>query len=86
MSSNRHAANLRNATSEIGGGENRLRKTSGLKAIGGARSLGNLPASNYGVSSDFPDVLPITEIELRALEILLGSDLKALLAGKLSNP
>jgi hypothetical protein len=37
--------------------------------------------SDYSVATDLPESLPITEIELRAVEILLGSDLKELLAG-----
>jgi hypothetical protein len=36
---------------------------------------------DYSVSIDLPENLPITEIELRALEILLGDDLKRLLEG-----
>jgi hypothetical protein len=39
------------------------------------------PLSDYSVATDLPESLPITEIELRAVEILLGSDLKELLAG-----
>jgi hypothetical protein len=86
MSSNRHAVNLRKVTSHIGGDENHLRKAGGLKPIGGGGSLRNPTAFNYGVSNDLPYALLIAEIELRALEILLGSDLKELLAGKPSNP
>lgn len=36
--------------------------------------------AKYSVAIDLPETLPITEIELRALEILLGTDLKELLA------
>ena len=37
-------------------------------------------ATDYSVAIDLSETLPITEIELRALEILLGTDLKELLA------
>jgi hypothetical protein len=37
-------------------------------------------ATEYSLAIDLPDTPPITEIELRALEILLGPDLKELLA------
>jgi hypothetical protein len=37
-------------------------------------------ATEYSIAIDLPETLPITEIELRALEILLGTDLKELLA------
>jgi hypothetical protein len=37
--------------------------------------------SDYSVATDLPESVPITELELRAVEILLGSDLKELLAG-----
>ena len=36
---------------------------------------------DYSVSIDLPENLPISEAELRALEILLGNDLKLLLEG-----
>ena len=55
---------------------------------GNARKRGRIPPQimDYSVSMTIPEGLPVRETELRALEILLGSDLKALLAGKLSNP
>lgn len=37
-------------------------------------------APGYSVSTDIAENLPITEAELRALEILLGGDLKKLFA------
>jgi hypothetical protein len=37
-------------------------------------------AAEYSITIDLPEALPITEIELRALEILLGNGLKELLA------
>ena len=36
--------------------------------------------SNYSVAADLPEIVPITELEPRALEVLLGGDLKKLLA------
>src|ERR1017187_5052516 len=36
--------------------------------------------TEYSIAIDLPETLPITEIELRALEILLGTDLKELFA------
>jgi hypothetical protein len=36
--------------------------------------------SDYSVSSELPENVPISENELRALEILLGPELKELLA------
>ncbi len=36
--------------------------------------------SDYSVAADLPEIVPITELELRAIEILLGSDLNELLA------
>jgi hypothetical protein len=43
-------------------------------------------ASDYTVSTDISENVPVTEVELRALDILLGNDLKELLAGKPANP
>jgi hypothetical protein len=37
-------------------------------------------ATEYSIAIDLPETLPITEVEIRALEILLGPDLKELLA------
>ena len=37
-------------------------------------------AAEYSIAIDLPETLPITEVEIRALEILLGPDLKELLA------
>jgi len=41
-------------------------------------------ASDYSVSTDISENFPVTEVELRALEILLGGDLKKLLANTTS--
>lgn len=38
-------------------------------------------AGAYLITSDLPDVASITEAELRAIEVLLGADLKNLIAG-----
>ncbi len=50
---------------------------------GSARKRARIPpqTTDYSVSITIPEGLPITETELRALEILLGTDLKELLAG-----
>jgi hypothetical protein len=37
-------------------------------------------AAEYSIAIDLAETLPITEVEIRALEILLGPDLKELLA------
>lgn len=39
-----------------------------------------LHPSDYSVAIDIPLSIPITELELRAVEILLGNDIKELLA------
>jgi hypothetical protein len=51
-------------------------------APGKMRKRGRAPpqASDYSVSSELPENVPISENELRALEILLGPELKELLA------
>ena len=55
---------------------------------GNSRKRGRIPPQimDYSVSMTIPERLPVREAELRALEILLKSDLKKLLAGKPSNP
>jgi hypothetical protein len=45
------------------------------RAVGGTA----LSPSDYSVSSDLPESIPVTEHELRAVEMLLGRDLKELL-------
>jgi hypothetical protein len=51
-------------------------------APGKVRKRGRAPpqASDFSVSSDLPEIIPISENELRALETLLGLELKDLLA------
>jgi hypothetical protein len=41
---------------------------------------------DYSVSSELPENMPISENELRALEILLGPELKELLANPAGKP
>lgn len=55
---------------------------SGTRPIPGIRRKGrDTPqATDFSVSSTLPENVPITEVELRALEVLLGTDLKELLA------
>ena len=43
-------------------------------------------ATEYSIAIDLPETLPITEVEIRALEILLGPDLKELLADTSRKP
>jgi hypothetical protein len=47
----------------------------------GKRARISPQTTDYSISMTIPEGLPITETELRALEILLGTDLKELLAG-----
>jgi hypothetical protein len=51
-------------------------------APGKVRKRGRAPpqASDFLVSSELPEIIPISENELRALETLLGLELKELLA------
>ena len=51
-------------------------------ALGKVRKRGRVPpeVSDYSVSSELPESTPISENEVRALEILLGVELKELLA------
>jgi hypothetical protein len=42
-------------------------------------------AENFQVTAGLPAPLPILDRELRAIEILLGNDLKELLAGNLAS-
>ena len=67
----------------------RLRYRAGLpprrrtaRAAGGTVSRD----SDYGVSIDLPDNVPIAERELRAIEILLGNSLKEVLAATPGKP
>jgi hypothetical protein len=52
------------------------------------RKRGRAPpqASDYSVSSELPENIPISENELRALEILLGPELKELLTKHTPKP
>lgn len=51
-------------------------------ALGKVRKRGRVQpqASDYSVCFEMPEIIPISENELRALETLLGPDLKKLLA------
>jgi hypothetical protein len=67
----------------------RIDATKGVAAsypatVENARKRARIPqTTDYSVSIAIPEGLPITETELRALEILLGTDLKELLADAL---
>ena len=52
------------------------------------RKRGRVPpqASDYSVSAELPENIPISENELRALEILLGVELKELLTKTACKP
>jgi hypothetical protein len=57
-------------------------------APGKVRKRGRAPpqVSDYSVSAELPENIPISENELRALEILLGIELKELLAKSAGKP
>jgi hypothetical protein len=57
-------------------------------ALGQVRKRGRAApqVSDYSVSAQLPENIPISENELRALEILLGPELKELLAKSAGKP
>ena len=57
-------------------------------APGQVRKRGRAPpqASDYSVNSELPEDIPVSENELRALETLLGIELKELLAKDTHKP
>jgi hypothetical protein len=48
------------------------------KQLQRTRGPGRLQASDFTVKSNLPDELPILDAELRAIEMMLGAELKSL--------